>query len=68
MKVAEINQKTDKELDVVMADTRKRLEELAVDMRTKQVPNVKQTLKLRKTVARILTIRQQRRTKEASNG
>lgn len=68
MKLKDITPKTDAELDALLLDSRKQLVQLAIDMRTKQVPNVKQTSALKKTVARTLTIRRQRALKEENNG
>jgi large subunit ribosomal protein L29 len=73
MKLKDITQKTDKELATMLIEARKNLADAKVDMRTKQVANVKQINALKKTVARVLTIQQQRRlqgqdTKEEANG
>jgi len=68
MKIVELTQKTDKELQAVVTDTRKELAQLAIDMRTKQMPNVKQVQKLKKTIARALTVQNDRLLKEEHNG
>ncbi len=57
MKVAEIRQKNPTELDQLIKDTRASLAEAALDLRTKQVKNVKATLGLRKTLAQALTLK-----------
>lgn len=66
MKAADIQQKSDKELQAFLIDSRNQLAQLRIDMRTKQMPNVKQVIKLKKTIARTLTITNQR--KEESHG
>lgn len=69
MKMNEITQKNDKELQTLLADSRKQLASLAIDMRTKQVGNVKQIAAVKKTIARTLTALNQRQaTKEENNG
>jgi ribosomal protein L29 len=55
MKMSEITQKTDKELAVALADGRKQVAQLTIDLRTKQVANVKQLHGAKRTVARLLT-------------
>jgi large subunit ribosomal protein L29 len=60
MKLADITSKTDKELTVLVAESRKQLADLAVEMRTKQVANVKQIRATRRTIARALTLLRQR--------
>lgn len=69
MKIKEITQKTDKELMTLLIDSRKKLAEAKVDLRTKQVSNVKEIMALRKTIARVLTVQRERElTKEEANG
>jgi ribosomal protein L29 len=69
MKIKEVVNKSDKELENLVADTRKQLAQLAIDMRTKQIPNVKQKLHLRTTLSRALTVQRQRQLeKEENNG
>ena len=67
MKHSEIIQKNDKELGILLADTRKQLSQLSIDMRTKQVPNIKQAHALKKTIARVLTVQRERQNKEEAN-
>lgn len=60
MKLSEIIDKNDKELAALVTDSRKKLADLHVEMRTKKVSNVKQVLAVRKTIAQALTIQRQR--------
>jgi large subunit ribosomal protein L29 len=66
MKFTELTSKTDQELTTLLADSRKSLAQLAIDFRTKQVKNVKQIFKLKRTIAQILTLQRQRQ--EANHG
>jgi ribosomal protein L29 len=68
MKHADIAQKTDQELAGLVTDTRKALGQLALEMRTKQIKQVKQTQALKRTIARALTVQRERELKEESNG
>lgn len=69
MKIADITQKTDKELMTLLIDSRKKLADAKVELRTKQVSNVKEILALRKTIARVLTVQRERElSKEEANG
>jgi ribosomal protein L29 len=71
MKFQDITKKTDKELTALLADTRKQLLQASMDMRTKQVKNVKQIAALKTTIARALTEQRQRElthVKEENNG
>lgn len=69
MKIAEINQKTDKELQALLDESRKKLAEARLELRTKQVSNVKQVKALRKTIAQVLTVQSAKQaTKEEANG
>ncbi len=56
MKAKELRTKTDKELLKMSADLRKKLVDIHIDMRTKEVKNVKQVKLVKKDIARILTI------------
>ena len=60
MKIKAITEKTDKELATLITTTGADLEKLMIDMRTKQVKNVKQIWALKKTIARANTIRRER--------
>jgi len=68
MKMKDISQKTDQELTAVLADTQKQLGQLALEMRTKQIKNVKQIWALKRTRARVLTAQRERELKEVTNG
>ena len=69
MKIADINQKTDKELVTLLIDSRKKLADAKVELRTKQISNVKEIMALRKTIARVLTVQRERElSKEEANG
>ena len=69
MKIVDIKQKTDKELSTMLVDSRKKLADAKVELRTKQVSNVKEIAALRKTVARVLTVQRERElSKEEANG
>jgi len=60
MKVTEIAQKTDKDLQNLIAESRQQISQLVVDSRTKETKNVKAILAVRKQLARALTIARQR--------
>ena len=60
MKLKDIVAKTDKELQDLVFDQQKKLAEVVVEMRTKQVTNVKQITGIKKTIARALTIQSER--------
>ncbi len=60
MKASDMAQKTDKELDSLVKDSRTALADLIVASRTKESKNVKSILAARKQLARALTIRRQR--------
>jgi ribosomal protein L29 len=60
MKLKDIAGKTDKELQDLITDQQKKLAEVVVEMRTKQVTNVKQIHGIKKTIARALTIQSER--------
>lgn len=69
MKIADINQKTDQELTTLLIDSRKKLADAMVELRTKQISNVKEIMALRKTIARVLTVQRERElSKEEANG
>lgn len=69
MKITDITAKTDKELVTILADTRAELAKLTLDMRTKQIPNVKQSAALKRTIARVLTVQRDRElNQEVTNG
>ncbi|HSX41557.1 MAG TPA: 50S ribosomal protein L29 [Candidatus Saccharimonadales bacterium] len=70
MKYQELASKSDKELNTLLSDTRKQLADELVNIRTKQVANVKAIQKLKKTIARAETARRAKELKltEESNG
>jgi large subunit ribosomal protein L29 len=69
MKIKDITAKSDKELATLLADTRSELAQLTLDMRTKQIPNVKQSAVLKRTIARVLTVQRARElNQEVTNG
>lgn len=61
MKIAKVVEKTDKELAQLIEDSRRELTEAAIDMRTKQIPNVKRIYGIRRTLAQALTIQRERK-------
>jgi ribosomal protein L29 len=68
MKPADVRTKTDQELTTLLVDNQKQLEQLTLEMRTKQTKNVKQIWAIKRTRARALTVRRERELKEQPNG
>jgi len=60
MKLADIVSKTDKELAALASESRANLNNLVIEMRTKESKNVKAILAARKQLARVLTVTRQR--------
>ena len=60
MKLADIVQKSDKELANLVTQSRQSLNSLVIESRTKETKNVKAVLAARKQLARALTIARQR--------
>ena len=60
MKLKDIVAKTDTELQTLVADSRKAIAALAIEMRTKEVKGVKQIAAHKRIVARTLTVLRQR--------
>lgn len=60
MKLADITKKNEQELTQLITDLRRELAEAHVDLRTKEVKNVKQIAGIRKSLARALTIARER--------
>lgn len=60
MKIKEITTKSDKELTVAVNDLRKKIIAAEIDLRTKEVKNVKTIHNLKRDLARALTIKRQR--------
>ena len=56
MKTKELRQKTEKELSDLLNENHKKLGELKFDLASKKLKNVNEFKKLRKSIARILTI------------
>lgn len=67
MKTTDVRQKSDAELQTLLADSRKQLAQLAIDNRTKQSGNVKQIAALKRTIARTLTIHRERELEQEEN-
>lgn len=67
MKPAELKTMNIVELDKAIEQNRQKLADLIIEMRTKKVSDIKQVSKIKKTIARALTIRQQR-SMEVENG
>ncbi len=60
MKLQDITKKTDKELAELIATTRANLAQAVIDSRTKESKDVKVQARLKKTIARALTISRER--------
>jgi ribosomal protein L29 len=60
MKLADITKRNDAELNDLINSSRAELAQAVIDSRTKEVTNVKALYKLKKTVARALTIQRER--------
>jgi len=56
MKIAELRQKAKGELEKILADSRERLRQLRFDLAAGKVKNVREIRKIKKDIARILTI------------
>lgn len=71
MKAKEIATKSNKELDQYILDQRRALQDAHVELRTKEVTNVKAIVKIKRNLARALTVQRQMQInanqKEASN-
>ncbi len=60
MKLNDIKGRTDEELTRLIEDSRKEFASAVIDMRTKEVKNVKAQTNLKKTIARALTVKRER--------
>lgn len=60
MKIKDLREKTEIELDALLASTRKNLRELRSKVSLKQIKNVREIREKRKMVAQILTLRKPR--------
>ena len=56
MKIKELRQKTAKELEDLLAESRQRLGQLKFDLASKKLKNIREIRNLRRQIARILTI------------
>jgi len=59
MKIKELNQKTKKELNDLLIENRHKLGQLRFDLASKKLKNIREVRKLRRDVARIITILKQ---------
>ena len=63
MKIKDLRQKTEKELQDLLTEKRKRLGQLKFDLASKKIKNVREIRWLRRDIARILTLISEQRTK-----
>ncbi|HUC19919.1 MAG TPA: 50S ribosomal protein L29 [Candidatus Polarisedimenticolaceae bacterium] len=68
MKYSDITKKNDQELAALVRETQEQIRQLAIEMRTKQVPNIKQMHQLKRLVAQSLTEQRQRALQEERHG
>lgn len=61
MKIKELKGKTEKELQNLLVESREKLRQLKFDLMAKKVKNVMEIKKLRREIARILTILNQQK-------
>jgi len=59
MKVKELKQKTQKELNDILVENRRKLGQLRFDLASKKLKNIREIRGLRRDVARIITILKQ---------
>lgn len=59
MKTKELNQKTKKELNDLLIESRRKLGQLRFDLASKKLKNIREVRGLRRDVARIITILKQ---------
>lgn len=59
MKTKELNQKTKKELNDLLIESRRKLGQLRFDLASKKLKNIREIRGLRRDVARIITILKQ---------
>lgn len=64
MKAKDIMQKSDKELASLIADSRSKIVTAHIDLRTKEVKNVREIRAHKRTLARALTAQNERRLTE----
>ena len=65
MKIKELRQKSEKELQKLLQELRERLRKLRFDLVSGKVKNVKEIQQTRKDIARILTILNERKKENA---
>lgn len=68
MKLNQITEKSDKELQSLVVEQRQALANQVVEFRTKKVSNVKQIKAIKQTIARALTIARQRELTKTETG
>ena len=56
MKIAELRQKTKQELESLLKDSREKLRQLYFDLSAGKVKNVREVRRIKKEIARILTL------------
>jgi large subunit ribosomal protein L29 len=56
MKIAELRQKTKQDLEILLRDSREKLRQLYFDLSAGKVKNVREIRKIKKEIARILTL------------
>ena len=56
MKIQELRQRSEAELQKILADNRERLRQLRFDLTSGKVKNVREIRKIKKEIARILTL------------
>lgn len=56
MKISEFREKSEKELEKILSEKRKKLQEVRFNLSSGRVKNTKEARNLRKEIARILTI------------
>lgn len=64
MEVAELRQKSKPELQKLLIDNREKLRQLRFDLDSGKVKNVREIRKIKKEIARILTLLQETKNKE----
>lgn len=62
MKAKDIRNKSNKELQKDLADSRAKMLQLSVDYRTKEIKNVREIRAVKRTIARILTVMAEQET------
>ncbi|HSH31517.1 MAG TPA: 50S ribosomal protein L29 [Candidatus Saccharimonadales bacterium] len=67
IKLRDIAEKTDAELELLINEQRARLAQIALELRTKKVTHVKEAAGAKRTIARALTIKRQRQTTQLEN-